>query len=110
MSLSYRSSTPQEFTIVGRDPDGRTRIATATRNTGDFNWNMNLQHPSGRNWQATYHGEAILDALGELLASKDIEFKQDKSRGDRPHTEPYDHNRQVDTAAPIIGDPNRNWR
>jgi hypothetical protein len=107
MSLTFRSSTPQEFTITGRDPDGRTRTATATRERGDFNWNMRLQHPSGRNWQATYHGENILDALGELIVSKNIEYVQDKARGDRPPSQPYDHNRQVDSVAPIIPIPSR---
>jgi hypothetical protein len=68
---------------------------------------MRLQHPSGRNWEATYHDEAILDALGELITSKDIEFKQDKGRGDRPQPQPYDHNRQVDSVAPIIPIANR---
>jgi hypothetical protein len=108
MSLTFRSSTPQQFTITGRDPDGRVRTATATREHGEFNWDMSLQHPSGRNWQAAYHGEAILDALGELIVSKDMEFKQDKARGDRPHTDQgYDHNRQIDSVAPIIPIPNR---
>lgn len=103
MSLTFRSSIPQEFVICGRDPDGRTRMATATREGGNFNWDMKLEHPSGRNWQATYHGENILDALGELLSSKEIEFKQDKGRGDRPHTDQrFDYNRAVDTDAPII--------
>jgi hypothetical protein len=108
MSLTFRSSIPQQFTIQGRDADGRVRTATATREHGDFNWNMRLQHPSGRNWDATYHGENILDALGELIVSKNIEYVQDKGRGDRPHTDQaYDHNRQVDTVAPIIPITNR---
>jgi len=66
MVLIFRSSLPQEFVIAGRDDDGRTRLATATRERGDFNWKMKLEHPSGRNWEATYHGENILDALGEF--------------------------------------------
>lgn len=104
MTLTYRSSIPQQFTITGRDPDGRTRTATATRASGEFNWNMRLQHPSGRHWEATYRGENILDALGELVSSKETEFKQDKGRGDRPHAETYDGNRRVENMpSPIIG-------
>jgi hypothetical protein len=104
MTLTFRSSIPEEFKIVGRDTSGRERVATARREPGAFNWNMNLQHPSGRSWQATYHGEAVIDALGELLCSKDGEFKQDKARGDRPHTAPFDGSRRVENMpAPIIG-------
>ena len=104
MTLTYRSSIPEEFKIVGRDTSGRERVAVATREPGAFNWNMRLQHPSGRHWEGTYRGEAIIDALGELLCSKDSEFKQDKGRGDRPHTEPYDSNRRIENMpAPIIG-------
>ncbi|MEH2547131.1 hypothetical protein V1283_003776 [Bradyrhizobium sp. AZCC 2262] len=102
MVLTFRSSIPQSFTITGRDADGRTRTAIATREHGDFNWNMRLRHPSGRSWDATYHGEAVLDALGELITSKDTEYKQDKGRGDRLPQQPYDHNRQVGSVAPII--------
>src|SRR3954447_8878171 len=104
MTLTFKSSLPQEFVICGRDDDGRTRMATASRESGDFNWKMRLEHPSGRNWEATYHGEAIVDALGELLASKEVEFKQAKGRGDRPQGQLHDHNRRVDdiAVAPII--------
>src|SRR5207244_1312335 len=97
-------SLPEEFAVFGRDPDGRTRMATASRQRGDFAWKMKLEHPSGRNWDATYHGENVLDALGELLTSKEIEFRQAKGRGDRPQTQLHDHNRRVDdiAVAPIV--------
>jgi hypothetical protein len=108
MSLTYRSTIPEEFKIVGRDPDGRTRVATATRASGDNEWDMRLEHPSGRHWSGSFRGENILDALGELIVSKDTEFKQDKARGDRPHTEPYDSNRRIENMpAPIIGNIRR---
>src|SRR5260370_17750729 len=96
MSLTFRSSLPQEFVICGRDPDGRTRMATATREHGAFNWNMRLEHPSGRHWEGTYHGEAVLDALGELLTSKETEFKQAKGCADRPQGQLHDHNPRLD--------------
>jgi len=108
MSLVYRSSIPEAFQIVGRDSAGRERVATATRESGAFNWNMKLVHQSGRHWEATYHGEAVLDALGELMSSKDSEFKTDKARGDRPHREAYDANRRVDCMpSPIMGNTRR---
>lgn len=102
MALNFRSSSPQRFEIIGVDPDGRTRKVTATKEPSAFNWEMRLQHPSGRNWQATYHGPAILDAMAELLASKDAEFKNDKGRGDRPHEERFDYSRSIDGDIPPI--------
>jgi hypothetical protein len=108
MSLTYRSSIPQQFVIQGRDPDGRVRTATATREPGAFNWDMRLQHPSGRHWEARFHGENVLDGLSELLVSKDAEFKQDKARNDRPHTEPYDSTRKIENMpSPIMGNTRR---
>ena len=102
MTLTYRSSIPQSFTLIGRDPDGRQRSVTASKGSQDFYWNLHLRHPSGRNWQAQYRGEGVLDAMSELLNSKDAEFKLDKARGDRPHEEPLDRNRSVDGYAPPI--------
>ncbi|MET4372555.1 hypothetical protein ABIA99_005264 [Bradyrhizobium sp. LB12.1] len=102
MTLSFRSSRPEQFAIIGVDPDGRKRTVVATKRSGEFNWRLELTHPSGRNWDATYHGGAVLDAMSELLASKDVEFKQDRARGDRPHEPAYDGNRAVDADIPPI--------
>jgi hypothetical protein len=107
MTLTFKSSIPESFTLTGRDTDGRQRTVTATKNPGDFNWRMNLRHTSGQNWDATYHapgrGNAgILDAMAELMRSKDSDFKQDKGRGDRPPQKPRDYNLPADGApAPI---------
>lgn len=96
MVLSYRSSTPESFQIIGTDAAGRKRSVTATKHPGDFAWQLRLQHPSGRHWEASYHGNAgIIDAMGELMNSQDAEFRQDKARGDRPHQDGYDHNRSL---------------
>jgi hypothetical protein len=95
MALTFRSSTPEKFELVGTDPAGRRRVVTATKTPGAFNWDLRLQHPSGRNWQATYHGAGVLDAMGELMNSKNAEFLQDKARGDRPHEERFDDNRSI---------------
>jgi hypothetical protein len=102
MTLTFKSSTPETFVLAGWDAHGRQRRVTATRGERDFNWQLRLQHPSGENWPATYHGESILNAMSELMRSKDSEFKQAKARGDRPPPKPRDYNQPVDsTPAPI---------
>ncbi|MES5485948.1 hypothetical protein QMZ05_24610 [Bradyrhizobium sp. INPA03-11B] len=100
MSLTFKSSRPESFRLVGTDANGRTRVATAQKQSGDFYWSLRLEHPSGRNWQAQYHGQAVLDALGELMRSKDNEYVQDRARGDRPHTDAADLNYAVNDVDP----------
>ena len=96
MALTFRSSTPETFRIIGQDSDGGTRVAEATKVPGQTSrWDLRLTHQSGRNWQATFHGPNVLDALGELMNSKNSEFLQEKARGHRPEPQPYDHNRQL---------------
>lgn len=102
MVLTFRSSSPQKFEIIGTDPDGRRRVVTATKETRDFNWQLSLTHPSGRNWRGTYHGPGVLDAMASLLAAHDAEYVQDKARGDRRHEERFDYNRSVDGDVPPI--------
>jgi hypothetical protein len=107
MTLTFKSSIPESFRLIGTDPDGRQRMVTASKNPGDFHWRLNLRHPSGENWNAMFHapgGAGILDAMSELMRSKDAEFRQDKARGDRPRErQAFDHNRSVDGYAPPIG-------
>ena|SRR5215510_10099539 len=97
--LKFKSSTPETFMLLGRDEHGRERIVTARKHPDRFNWDLKLTHPSGENWPATFHGPNVLDAMSELMRSKDIQFKQDRARGDRPREEPRDNSRSVD------GDP-----
>jgi hypothetical protein len=91
----FRSSSPERFELVGTEPSGRRRVVVAEKFPDDFNWKMRLIHPSGQTWPATFHGPNVLDAMAELLASKDVEFKQDASRGDRPPAEAKDTNVRV---------------
>jgi hypothetical protein len=96
MVITYRSTIPERFEISNVDQHGRKRSVTATKFSDDFSWNLRLQHPSGKHWDATYAGRAgILDAMGELLTSRDVEFVQDRDRGDRPPAEAPDRNRRV---------------
>jgi hypothetical protein len=110
MALTFRSSISETFTLTGMDTHGRKRAVTATKASNDFHWKLRLVHPSGRNWDASFHGPNVLDAMTELLTSKDIEFKQDGARGDRPPAEAFDGNVRVNdmTNAPIVP-INRRW-
>ena len=83
MVLTFRSTIPERFELRGVDTNGRERVATATRESGNFAWNLRLEHPSGRNWSGSYRGEAVLDALGELMNSKNTEYLQERGRGYR---------------------------
>jgi hypothetical protein len=113
MTLTFRSSIPETWKISSVDTNGRERVAVATRNGGDFNWRMNLQHPSGRKWDATYHGNNIIDALGEFVNSKDVEYTQERGRGYKPlPTESFDYSRRLPEdgmIAPVVASP-RNRR
>jgi hypothetical protein len=111
MTLTFRSTISETFIIIGEDSEGSRRVATATKNPSDQRrWDMLLEHPSGRNWSGTFHGPNVLDALGELLNSKDIEYRQERNRGHRPEPKPFDYNRRLPDdgiIAPIVGNPNR---
>ncbi len=106
MVLTFRSSIPESFTLIGVDSDGRKRVCVASKNDDDFHWQLALSHPSGQTWSGSFHGPNVLDALTEMLASKDSEFKQDRARGDRPHEERFDPNRAVNDGS----EPIKRWR
>jgi hypothetical protein len=109
MALTFRSTTPETFVLSGVDTAGRRRTVTATKESGENSWDMTLRHPSGMTWPARYHGDTgILDAMCELMNSKDVEYRIDKGNGDRPPAPHRDLNVRVDEfgqdiAAPIRG-------
>jgi hypothetical protein len=106
VTLTYRSSTPERFAIVGTDTDGSRRVATATRVPGSqARWDLQLEHPSGRAWRGVFNGPNVLDALGQLLNDKDVEYKQERTRGHKPEPQMRDLNQSLpDTGefAPIV--------
>jgi hypothetical protein len=82
---TYRSTIAQAFVLSGRDEFGRVRVAEAVKQSDDRTWQMTLRHPSGQSWQARYSGDVgVLDALAELLNSKNNDYVADRDRGDRP--------------------------
>jgi hypothetical protein len=106
MVLTFRSTISETFKLIGEDSDGSRRVAIATKNPAhQRQWDLELTHPSGRNWQGTFHGPNVLDALSELLNSKDIEYKQERNRGHRPEPSQFDYNRRLPddgNIAPIV--------
>lgn len=95
MALTFRSSTPEVFQIIGRDVDGSKRVATATKTDGHNRWSLRLEHPSGRHWDGQFYGANVLDALGELLNDKDSEYRQERARGHKPEPEMRDKSRAL---------------
>jgi hypothetical protein len=114
MVLTFRSSTPETFKIIGEDTDGSRRVAVATRIPGSqARWDLQLQHPSGRAWNGVFNGPNVLDALGQLLNDKDVEYKQERARGHKPEPQMRDVNHQLpDTGefAPIVRNDRDNRR
>jgi hypothetical protein len=88
MSLTFRSSAPEERVIIERHPDGRQRVATAPREGNQ--WVCKLKHPSGETWTERYNGDRVVEAMGNWMASKRHKFDDDKHLGDqkpyRPET------------------------
>lgn len=107
MALVFKSSTPESFTLTGIDKQGRKRTVTATKESGNSHWDLTLRHPSGTQWPGRYFGDrGILDAMSQMLVDRDIEFRQDAARNDRPPAPVRDDNVRVDgfgqdIAAPI---------
>ena len=72
-------NAPRRVEIILHDDAGGKRIAVALRAQGRSSnlphWDLALTHdPSGRTWPASFDGNAILDALSELVERKDGEY------------------------------------
>lgn len=106
MVLVFKSSRSEVYKIIGEDEDGSRRVAVATRMPGQMaRWDLKLEHPSGQNWSGTFTGSNVLDALGELLVSKEPEYIQSRGRGHRPQPMLRDDNvsiRDDGTGPPTI--------
>jgi hypothetical protein len=96
MVLTFRSTVPEVWKISSVDHNGRERVATATKHQGDFNWKLQLRHPSGTTWQGTYHGTHVIDALGKLVNDKDSDYASERGRGYRPEPGSRDTSVRVD--------------
>jgi hypothetical protein len=113
MVLTFRSTISETFKLIGQDSDGSRRVAVATRIPGaQARWDLKLEHPSGRSWKGDFSGPNVLDALAELLNSKDIEYRQERNRGHRPEpSQSFDYNRRLPddgNIAPLVPSlPNR---
>ena len=106
MTLTYRSSSPETKVFVDREPDGRQRVCRAERHSGDRAWSLRLEHPDGQSWGGSFTGDAaeLPLAMAKMLADRQNEFVQARSRGDRPPQEPYDPNRRIENMpSPVFG-------
>jgi hypothetical protein len=99
MSLSYRSTVAEMVQIIVRDADGSKRVATLERDVGNpRRWTGSVDHPSGQRWPVdTFDPDAVaaLDKLAHAFVSREVDFRQSKSRGHRPEPKAFDYNRQL---------------
>ena len=96
--------------MIEREPDGRQRVAKAIQS--DYNprhWEVSLEHPSGQQWSGVCTGNKAEVGLGltKLMADHEMEFVQDRARGDRLPANGRDLNVRVDSygadiAAPVV--------
>jgi hypothetical protein len=105
MSLTFRSSSPEAKIFIDRQPDGRQRVARATRESGARQWQLSVEHPDGQRWNGSFNGERseVVLALGQMLAKTENEFAQAKARGDKPSAPTRDLNVRVDANGNDIG-------
>src|SRR5437016_1157781 len=105
MTLTFRSSTPEMKVFIDRQPDGRQRVARATREAGARQWELRVEHPDGQTWNGSFNGERseVVLALGQMLERTENEFDQAKARGDRPPAPSRDLNVRVDEFGQDIG-------
>jgi hypothetical protein len=109
MSLTFRSSTPEERVIIERGRDGSQRVCRAVQS--DHNpkhWNLSLEHPSGMRWPATFHGDGntVQVAMTQMMMDRENEYRNEAARGHRPAPQDRDYSVRVDEfgnniAAPI---------
>jgi hypothetical protein len=103
MTITWRSTRPERFWIIGEDEHGRRRSVMAEKDASDFSWRLKYQHPN-YSQEGTYssrHG--LIDALGEMFAKHDAAYTQSRENGDRAPQPTFDRNRRVDDAGDFIG-------
>jgi hypothetical protein len=112
MTLTFKSSRPEERVIIERDKTGRQRVCRAVQS--DYNtklWNLRLDHPSGETWSGTFHGDGntVNLAMTQMMMDKERDYLDDKARGDKPRAPDRDLNVKVDEFGRDIGAPVRSY-
>lgn len=110
MTLTFRSSIPESRIFIERDPDGRQRVARATRESGNRQWALAVEHPAGQVFRGSFNGQPgeVVLAPGQMLSRTENEYVQAKARGDKPPEKSRDLNVRVDefggdVSAPVRG-------
>jgi hypothetical protein len=97
---TYASTGIERVDVLETYPDGRQRIASATKQADTSNatfpisrWSYEISFPSGRQWSGIVSGprHEVAAELSRMLRSRDEEFRQDAARGDVPIYEPERH-------------------
>jgi hypothetical protein len=95
--LTFRSSSPETKVFIDREPDGRQRVCRATREHGERQWKLSLEHPDGTRWSGSFSGDKaeLPLAMVRMLADRENEFVQGRARGDRPPQPAFEYNRPI---------------
>ncbi len=78
MTLTFKSSTPEERVIIERNSIGAKRVARAVQSMDNpRSWDLSLEHPSGMRWNGTFHGDGntVQLALTQMMMERENEFK-----------------------------------
>jgi hypothetical protein len=80
MSLEFKRPAETKV-IIERDASGRERKITATAggNQRPGHWDIELEHPSGKRWPATFNGSQreVIIAMESMLDSRRNDFRND---------------------------------
>jgi len=111
VTLTFRSTVTELVQIFVRDSDGSTRLARLQRDaTNPLRWSGSIDHPSGVKWEVSTFSHDPVDAIDKLahaFVSRESDYAASKGRGHRAEPKVYDHNRPVDSVAPIKPIPRR---
>jgi hypothetical protein len=110
MVITWKSTRPERFWIVGEDEHGRRRSVMAEKTADDYNWRLTYQHPNYQQQGSYSSRHGLIDALGEMFAKHDAAFTQSRENSDRPMDRMRrDNNRAVDEGGNSLAAEFQGW-
>ena len=103
MVLTFRSTTPESYTLVRVDSEGNRSVATTTKTENRGQWLTTLRHPSGQSWSRHCYGPNALDHVCGMLEAHESDYRDAAARGHRPPQPKYDNSVRIDDAGNYTG-------